>query len=67
MPGTPSVRVEPPRDGSPARFRRPLATDPDETDRDDIPGNRDPSFRSAPLWSCHARPAWLLLRGQHDG
>ena len=44
-----SGRVEPPRDGPPTRFRRPLATDPDETDRDDVHSTRDPAFCSVPL------------------
>ena len=38
---TPFGRVEPPRDGSPTKFRRPLATVPDETDRDDVHSTRD--------------------------
>ncbi|MSQ44173.1 MAG: hypothetical protein EXR45_08210 [Chloroflexi bacterium] len=41
--------MEPPRDGSPARFRRPLATDPDETDRDDVPRTGDSALCSASL------------------
>ena len=49
---TPFGRVEPPRDGSPAKFRRPLTTDPDETDRDDVPGTRDSALRSASLILC---------------
>ena len=36
-------RVEPPRGGSPTKFRRPLATVPDETDHDNVPGTRDPA------------------------
>jgi len=46
---TPFGRVEPPRDGSPAKFRRPLATDPDETDRDDVHNTRDRALCSASL------------------
>lgn len=47
VPGTPSVRVEPARDGSPTRFRRPLATVPDEPDRDDVHSTKDSALCSA--------------------
>ena len=49
MPGPPFGRVEPSRDGSPAKFRRPLATVPDETDRDDVHSTRDSALCSASL------------------
>ena len=49
VPGTPFRQVEPPRDGSPAKFRRPLAIDPDETDRDDVHRTSDPALCSASL------------------
>ena len=41
--------MEPPHDGSPTKFRRPLATVPDETDRDDVPGTKDLALCSASL------------------
>ena len=47
------------RDGSPARFRRPLVIDLDETDRNDFHGTRDPALSSA---SLRIRPTLKLHR-----
>ena len=45
--------MEPPRGGSPAKIRKTLATVPDETDRDDVPGTRDSALCSASLEDYH--------------
>ena len=55
----PFGRVEPPRDGSPAKFRRPLATVPDETDRDDVHSARHSALCSASLSESYSVPRTL--------
>ena len=55
----PFGRVEPPRDGSPAKFRRPRATVPDETDRDEVHSTRDSALWSASLSESYSVPRKL--------